>query len=735
MKKILFFLFILLIPLNAVALPRKKVAVVLSGGGAKGVAHIGALKVLEEAGIPIDYVVGTSMGAIVGGLYAIGYDAAALDSMVNNQDWRFLLSDDVQRSDQSFPQKESSEMYILSLPFGKDKKDRNIPGVIKGQNLFNLFSNLTIGYHDSVDFNKLNIPFACVAVDVVTGKEHVFRQGSLPLAMRASMAIPAVFTPVKLDSMVLIDGGLNNNYPVDIAQEMGADIIIGVDLLPGKLKTAESLSMATDLIAQIVALHSYNKYQQNLDHTDLLIRPDLASYTSASFSKQALDSMIYRGERAARQQWDELVKLKEKIGVIEDDKPCESNLVLPVAEADTFFIRNISFIGINPRDEKWLKHILEIQENSNVTLKQLRKGMSTLFGTNAYSDISYKLTDGDEHDLILSVQQKSITSLNLGLRFDTEEIVSVLLNATLDYRSLYNSRVAVTGRIGQNSYGRIDYAIEKNPLRNFNLAYMFNYNDLNIYDFSKKTFNTSYQRHLFEFGYTDVNWLNFKFQVGVRYEYYNFNSILYNSDNRSLQIDQNRFTSTFAVAHLETLDKRYFPTKGVSLKADYSFYLDDFIGNKINSVFSSVGLDFTSVLPITSRFSVLPSLYGRVIMGKPLYPYMNVVGGESFGRYLPHQLPFAGINHLEIFDNSVVIAKLHLRQRIGQKHYLSLIGNYALQHDKFFQLLDGKNVWGGSIGYAYNSIAGPISANFSFSNHTVNKHVKPLFYMSLGYYF
>ena len=299
MKKLLCFLLMLLVALPSLTAQRKKVGVVLGGGGAKGVAHIGVLKVLEEAGIPIDYVAGTSMGAIVGGLYAIGYTPAEIDTMVLEQDWTMLLSDRIKRSSLTFPEKENSERYILSLPFGKDKKDRVIQGMIKGQNLMNLFSNLTIGYHDSVDFRNFNIPFACVAVDAVDGKDYVFRKGSLPLAMRASMAIPAVFTPVRLDSMVLIDGGLNDNFPVDVAREMGADVIIGVDLGTSDLKTLDKLNSPGDVIGQIIALHGHDKYARNKEQTDLLLRPNMTSYNAASFSTVALDTLIRRGEQEA----------------------------------------------------------------------------------------------------------------------------------------------------------------------------------------------------------------------------------------------------------------------------------------------------------------------------------------------------------------------------------------------------------------------------------------------------
>ncbi|MBQ8606974.1 MAG: patatin-like phospholipase family protein, partial [Bacteroidaceae bacterium] len=190
MKKIILLLLCICCILPIQGGERKKVAIVLSGGGAKGVAHIRALKVIEEAGIPIDYIVGTSMGAIVGGLYSIGYTTAQLDTLIRNQDWKFLLSDATERKEKSLTNRELSEQYILTVPFNKKAKESLTGGVIKGRNLGLLFSKLTEGYHDSLDFNTFPIPFACVAYNLVDGKEVVFRNGVLATAIRASMSIP-----------------------------------------------------------------------------------------------------------------------------------------------------------------------------------------------------------------------------------------------------------------------------------------------------------------------------------------------------------------------------------------------------------------------------------------------------------------------------------------------------------------------------------------------------------------
>ena len=298
MKKQLFSILVLsiglLIPFSVHAQQqRKKVGVVLSGGGAKGVAHIKALKVIEEAGIPIDYIVGTSMGSIVGGLYAIGYTPEQLDSMVRKQNWTFLLSDRIKRSSMSLTDRERSEKYIVSIPFTKNPKEI-AGGLIKGQNLANLFSDLTVGYHDSINFNKLPIPFACVSANVVNGDQVVFHEGVLSTAMRASMAIPGVFTPVRVDSMVLVDGGIVNNYPADVAKAMGADIIIGVDV-QNVLKSANKLNSVPEILGQIVDLTCQTNHEKNVDLTDTYIRVNVDGYSSASFTPAAIDSLMQRG--------------------------------------------------------------------------------------------------------------------------------------------------------------------------------------------------------------------------------------------------------------------------------------------------------------------------------------------------------------------------------------------------------------------------------------------------------
>ena len=288
MKKIALILAAVLMSVTAIAqtdsttVRRKRVAVVLSGGGAKGMAHIGVLKVLEKAGIPVDIVTGTSMGSIIGGLYAIGYNANALDSMVRVQDWSYVITDKEDLSHQSLSDQRKQNTYFFTTGLTIGKKDLQAGGFIKGKNLAELFQQLCTGYTDSLDFtHDLRIPFACVATNVIDNSEVDFHSGRLPQAMRASMAIPAAFSPVRIGDKVLVDGGLKNNYPADIAREMGAEVIIGVTV-QGAPKVAEDMSGTMSIISQIVDVNCKNKYDENLAITDLHLQVDTKGYGSAS---------------------------------------------------------------------------------------------------------------------------------------------------------------------------------------------------------------------------------------------------------------------------------------------------------------------------------------------------------------------------------------------------------------------------------------------------------------------
>ena len=712
---------------------RKKVGVVLSGGGAKGMAHIKALKVIEEAGIPIDYIAGTSMGAIVGGLYAIGYTTEQLDSMVRKQDWTFLLSDRIKRSAMSLTDRERSEKYTVSIPFTKTPKDAATGGLMKGQNLANLFSDLTVGYHDSIDFNKLPIPFACVAANVVNGEQIVFHDGILSTAMRASMAIPGVFTPVRQDSMVLVDGGIVNNYPADVVKAMGADIIIGVDV-QNALKKADKLNSVPDILGQIVDITCQSNHEKNVDLTDTYIRVNVEGYSSASFTPAAIDTLMRRGEEAAKEQWNSLLALKKKIGISDNYVPKRHGPYSSLSNVRTIYVTDISFSGVEADDKKWLMKKCNLKENSNITTQQIEQALYQLRGSQSYSSASYTLTDTPEgYHLNFLLQAKYEKRINLGIRFDSEEIASLLINGTADLKTHIPSRLSLTGRLGKQYAARIDYTLEPMQQRNFNFSYMFQYNDINIYEEGERAYNTTYKYHLAEFGFSDVWYKNFRFGLGFRFEYYKYKDFLFKKPEFiGLDVESEHFLSYFAQVHYNTYDKGYFPSKGSDFKAAYSLYTDNMAQYNEQAPFSALSASWASVIPATRRFSIIPSIYGRVLIGKGIpYPLKNAIGGEVYGFYIPQQLPFAGVTNMELMENSIIITSLKFRQRMGSIHYLTLTGNYGLTDSHFFEILKGKQLFGISAGYGMDSVFGPLEISLGYSNQTD----KGSCFVNLGYYF
>lgn len=710
--------------------PRKKVGLVLSGGGAKGMAHIGAIKIIEEAGIPIDYVVGTSMGSIIGGLYSIGYTPEQMDSMVRKQDWTFLLSDQILRKDMNMQERDADEKYVISVPFSKTSIQDLAGGLIKGQNISNLFSELTMGYHDSLNFNKLPIPFACVSENIVKGEEYVFHDGVLSTAMRASMAIPGVFTPVRLDSMVLVDGGVVNNYPVNIAKQMGADVIIGVDV-QSALRTANELENAGAILGQLIDLMGQDNYLNNLKETDVLIKVNVKGYSAASFTKNAVDSLIHRGLVAAEAQKDALMKLKKEIGLPENYRPIRKHTYQPV---EWIMIKDIHFNGLDEKDTEWVMNRCGLEENTFNSIQRIKGATSIILANTSYSNISYNLLQNKDgtYDLNYTLNKKNENRINIGVRFDSEEIASLLINARTTLKSKLPAYLSASIRLGKRYGAQLTYGIDTSPLSSLALSYQYLYNDIDYHRLGKRSFTTTSEHHTAEISYYNVWLRNFRFGIGSKYELYDYGRFLHMIGSEGFEVNKEYFFSYFANLHYETYDKAYFPSRGVKFHGSYSLNTDDFLKYKGETPFSIVSGSFEGVIPITSRFSIIPSVSGRFLFGKNIpFSKKNVMGGDAMEQYLPDQLPFAGTNQVELMDNTLMIGGMKFRQRIGNTHYLTLTGNYALSSGKIKNILNEESMFGCSLGYGMDSMFGPLEATFNYTNHSK----KVGFYINLGYKF
>ena len=727
---------------------RKKVAVVLSGGGAKGMAHIGVLKVLERAGIPVDIITGTSMGSIIGGLYAIGYNANALDSMVRVQDWTYVISDreDLRRQSLSDRRKQNTYVYSTGLTIGKP--DVNAGGFIKGKNLAELFQQLCTGFTDSLDFTRdLRIPFACVATNIIDNSEVDFHSGRLPLAMRASMAIPAAFSPVRIGDMVLVDGGLKNNYPADIAREMGAEIIIGVTV-QGAPKVAEDMNGTMSILSQIIDVNCKNKLDENLAITDLHMPVDTKGYGSASFTPAAIDTLIRRGEEEAMRHWDEIIALKQRIGIDDSYHPEILQPLRPHVLTEKQRVVGYTFENMTPQAERFLREKFSLRASTPTKPEYIDAALMQEITTCMRVDLFYQTAEcrlvheGDAVRVILSASNRKSVQLHAGVRYDTEEYAALQLGLDIPMKSSIPMNTDITLRLGKRLMARGELTIHPRSITRPTLSYAFHRNDVDIYFNGKRDYNIRYNQFQAELIPINHDLKHFNIQYGVRWDFMHYRNKLGTENSIQTELKNEHFFSYHACINYNSEDNWNFPTRGARFKAEYSYLTNDFTkldvrdaeGNVTGSKpgMSEVNANWRMSFTLGHRFTLQPMFYGRLLFGSIIPPaFGNTVGGDWFGHYVEQQMPFAGIGNMEHVDHQLVAAQLQAQQRIGQSSYIILRTTGAQHASHLKNLLDRSTLLGGQIAYFYDTILGPVGATVGYSNRTK----KPYFFLNLGYEF
>ena len=643
---------------RVVSRQRPRVAVVLSGGGAKGMAHIGVLKVLERAGIPVDIVTGTSMGSIVGGLYSVGLSATQLDSLVRRQDWPFLLSDRAVYSSEDLEGRRVQSTYFFSKTLRLHKRHlTGATGVIEGKNLMRLFRHLTVGYTDSMSFDSLPRRFACVATNIVDNTEYDFHSGALAEAMRTSMSIPGVFTPVRKGDRVLVDGGLRNNYPADLARAMGAAYIIGATV-QGPPKTADDLANGSSVLGQIVDVNCKNKYDDNLKLTDIAIRVDTRGYNAASFTPAAIDTLIRRGEEEAMRHWDELIALKCRLGLGDD-------AAVPTLSPHTGALKPLDFSAPEAQP----------------------------------SDPSDELQG------------------SLGVRFDTEEKVAMQMAGTwISGRKPF--RVAAVVRLGRNYKGSLYGGWSLPRGTEIGVGYTYAYHDLDFYQGGDKSFNATFAHHQARLSMMNINVRNMAMDVALRFDGYDYHSVLFaaSSGNNEKPSDDH-FFSYHAALHYNSENAGLFPVRGARFVAEYAYFTDNFTGYHGHKGFSEVSANWRISLPLSHRLTLQPLFYGRLLFGKEI-PYIRrtFLGGPWFSHYLETQQPFAGAHHIEMTDLHYVAAQLQLQYQLTTNNFILLQGAWSQHNDRLADILRQKGDWGVQAAYYYRTMFGPLGASVGWAS-------------------
>lgn len=726
-----------------------KVGIVLSGGGAKGLAHIGALKVIEESGVKIDYIAGTSMGAIVGALYASGYSAIELDSIFKSTDFPKLIEDDVPRSAKTFYEKDDSERYALALPF--DNFKISFPQAISGgQNIYNELVRLLFHVKDVNDFKKLPIPFLCIATNVETGEEVLLDGGYLPEAIMASGTFPSLFELAEIDGKILVDGGVVNNYPIDQVKAMGADIVIGVDV-QHDLAKRESLSSATEILLQINNYRTVNDMKEKSQRTDVYIRPNIEDFSVVDFEKR--HDIITSGEEAANEKITELSKLAQdqSNALVEKSK---------VRVTESLIINRLTITGGNNYTRGYVKGKLRFELGEPITFEKLKQGINNLAATGNFKAIRYKLvSNGLGTDLILKLQENPVKMLiKMGAHYDDLYKSAALINLTKKNIFMRDDVASFDFILGDHIRYKFDYYVDKGAYWSFGVNSSFTDFDKEIdFDVIRSNFDVVDDPNISAINLDVTDWTNqiylqtvwreeFAFTMGLehkllRYSTRTLNEISLDDDmvfqpvsgERTFFEDSNYF-SAFGGLTLDTYDDKYFPTKGLFFDGDYHVYLFSSDFNDNFKEFSiAKGKLGTAFSPFANLHLNLDTEAGFKLGTSGVTSLDFVLGG--FGNDLVNNfISFFGYDFLSLPGNSFIKAYGRLDYEVAPKNHVLFSVNMANVDDDLFRTgewFTEPDFSGFGVGYGFESFLGPIQLYYSWSPQVDDGNL----FVSVGYWF
>ncbi|WP_417619455.1 patatin-like phospholipase family protein [Oceanihabitans sediminis] len=701
-----------------------KVGLVLSGGGAKGLAHIGTLKVLDSLGVRVDYVAGTSMGAIIGSLYASGYSGKAIDSIFKVVDFDAIINDNLPRKAKTFYERENSEKYAVTLPF-KNFKVKLPQALSRGQNTMSLLTKLTLHVSDVEDFSKLPIPFFCVATNVENGEAVYLESGSLPQAILASGAFPSLFKPVRIDDQVLIDGGVVNNYPIDELRAKGMDVIIGVDV-QDDLATSEQLESAASILLQINNYRTINDMKVKSKKTDIYIKPDITNFNVVSFGEGR--TIIDNGFKETLKHIDALdsvlnrqVKKKEQFPAI---KPI-----------DSLFIREVNIGGLDKYTRAYVLGKLKFQPGQNkISYNTFQEGVNNLAATNNFENISYKLVHSLVDDTyIMNVNLKESnrnTLLKLGLHYDDLYKSGLLLNVT-QKKLLFNSDVASLDFVlGDNIRYNFDYYIDKGFYWSIGLRSRFNQFKHNI---NARIILTPEQQEIINVNQLDAKLTDFTNQfylqtlfrkdfsltLGAEHKHLKINTktILTNTNKDKTTFDNSDYLSLYGKLKFDTYDNKYFPKDGMYFDGDFHlyFYSSDYNNNFEQFSLAKATIGYTKSF---GKFTTNITTQGGFKVGDTGVRYLDFVLGGYGNDFINNFKSFYGYDFMSITGNSFVKGTITLDYEIFKKNHINFAANYANVEDNIFETgewLTAPDYSGYAVGYSLDTFIGPIEAKYSWS--------------------
>jgi NTE family protein len=718
---------------------RPKIGLTLSGGGAKGLAHIGILKAIDSAGIKVDYITGTSMGGIIGALYSIGYSAADIERMAKKMDWSEMLTNQSSLRGVVMEEKEEYSRYAVELPWVQN--GFKLPsGVVEGEELWLKFAELFFPVYNVKNFDKFNIPFKCVSADIETGEAVVSDSGEIITAIRASMAIPSLFTAIENNGKILIDGGVVRNFPVRDVKEMGADFVIGSRVSVG-LQPREKVSNALQILMQIVFFKEAATSKDDIKLCDIYIPMPLENYTAASFGKA--DELLDYGINEGRKLYPQFKRLADSLNDIYG-KQYRPESRLPVV--DSIMIGSIEINGLDETTSEFFTHMMGFETGRYYTASRLGKMVRRVFGTRYYNRIIYSLDPlpNGTTRIIFNVVENPATFAKLGIHYNNFTGISLIGNLTSRNFFLPNSRSLITLNVGENFRARAEHLQYLGRGKNIALILGMEYDNLglNTYDNFKK--DGLYGIDFFKGDAKMEYSANRKFTVGAgtRYEWIQYKP----SIQSVLELrGKNEFVTSYLFFSVNTLNKNIFPDRGIKVESEFGFVYNqnpkvtlytngnpvvnpDSLGISYNNYQRAI-LNVEAYLPVTSKITFLSNFQGGINFNYNQSMLNDfLIGGLT--KTIRNQVLFAGLEENSV--NSASVAALQIGLRYKAYSNLFVTGRMNGLADNF---VGTKNILqkpdflsGYSLSLGYNFALGPLEISAMYCDQT--RHIRS--YINLG---
>lgn len=707
---------------------RPRVGVVLSGGGARGFAHIGALKVIEESGLPIDYVAGTSMGSIVGGLYAIGYDPDTMIRLIREQNWNSIMSDAIPRKYISVDEKMLDRHYLATFPF-RNKKIQMKSAIYGGEMINLLLARLTSPAYQIKNYNDLDIPFLCVATDLETAEAYEMTKGNLQRSIRASMSIPFYFTPVDVDNRLLIDGGLRNNFPVQNLRERDVDIIIGVNV-QRDFRKKEDLNSLAKIMDQIIALTDIDANIKAREEVDIHIKPKISKYGMMDFN--SYDTIIALGEEAAREFLPQMKRLADSIKNIQDYK-IERPHVTPL---DSVYVVSLKIIGVKGDNADFIRKSMAKHYPVNMAVSDIETAIMRIYATGFFKDIWYEFQDAPKGvNLVFHCNEKEEETVSIAAHYDTDYGIGILTNITLKNILKFPKRSTISAdlNIAEDPYFKLRF--HSNVSRKFKYGTDVSVISLFMNQYDDNVINNSYsvQDNKLDFFTEFMPTLEQQFRLGLVANYVHLR------DNLVHTVDADNYDFigyAYFNYHLNNEDSPTYASRGWKLNINGK-YLVPVIKMEDGSMMGNsivVRADLDGSIALGKKLSMkLGATVGTSLNGnEPPLSYRFFVGGQSHMKYFDNIISFDGLKFTQLYGDHIALAKISWQYNIYKNIYAIANFNGGYVSDNYNEwLTDDSFVFGCGLTLGMNTMAGPIEVSLMGSNRCSGL----VGFLNVGYWF